>query len=190
MATGSSLAESWRLTEAFWAQTLSAFVRHPTIILLYALPVAVERAWALLRTRPIPAWWIPSLDALVVLWRALLCLVALWVVLTPAQDSSLWSMLTNNAVIQSRLSGLGESIGRQLRLLGWETLFYLIAFLLLNWLVSLVARLSFWNRDLDPQRRDNQRAAIATIGRNLVLVPLALIYVAVMIRDTMIHTHT
>jgi hypothetical protein len=181
--TGSTFTEAWRLTGTFWLQSLAAFARHPGLVLLYAVPAAAARAWVLLRTRPVPAWWIPCLDALLILWRLLMCAVALWIVLTPPQIATLRATLTSNSLLQSKLDGLGVTVGRQLRLLSWEIALYVVAFLLLNWLLTLIARLCIGARKIAPERKKNQRVALAAILRNLLLVPLALIYVAVVIRD-------
>ena len=137
----------------------------------------------LLRTKPVPAWWIPLFDAFLILWRVLMCAVALWVVLTPAQTATLRDALASNALMQAKLDGLGEAIGRQLWLLGWEILLYIAAFVLLNLLLSLSARL--WNRGRKAisDRQMNRQAAVAAVVRNLVLIPLGLIYIAVVVRD-------
>lgn len=166
----------------FWRQTLTAFARHPGIVLLYAAPVATERAWLMLRTKADPAWWLPSLEALSVIWRLMMCAVAVWLVLTPSQWATMKASLTDNALLQTKLDGLGETVGRQLWLLMWEVVLFVAAFALLIWMVSIMARL--WVRDLemDAEQKKHQRMAVGAVARNLFLFPLALIYVAVAIR--------
>jgi hypothetical protein len=41
-----------------------------------------------------------------------------------------------------------------------------------------------WARrqNVDPVRKENQRVALAAIARNLLLIPMALIYIAVVVR--------
>lgn len=185
---GSALTEAWRLSEAFWTQTLRAFAHHPAIILLYAAPVAIERAWAALRSRPIPAAWLPAVEALVFLWRLLMCAVAAWVVLTPAQRASMRTILRSNASIQRTLQLLGAKLGQQLWLLLWETVLCLAAFFLLNWLVTAIARLLLRGLNVEREQKKHRRVAFSAVARNLVLVPLALIYVAVVVRSVLTHT--
>jgi hypothetical protein len=185
---GSALTEAWQLSEAFWTQTLRAFAHHPAIILLYAAPVAIERAWAALRSRPIPTAWLPSVEALVFLWRLLMCAVAVWVVITPTQQISLRTILKSNTSIQGTLELLGAKLGQQLWLLLWEIVFCLAGFLLLNWLVTAIARLLLRGLNVEREQKKHQRVALSAVARNLVLVPLALIYVAVVVRSVLTHT--
>jgi len=162
---------------------LTAFAQHPGIVLLYAAPPATARAWLLLRTKPVPAWWLPSLETLIAVWRLLMCAVAVWVVLTPEQLASLQHTFTSNALVQNMLDALGERFGQQLWLLFWETAIYLAAFLLLNWLLSRMARLWVQGLDIDREHKLHQRQAMAAVARNLFLVPLAMIYAVVVIRQ-------
>jgi hypothetical protein len=180
--SGSAFTGALKLSVLFWQQTLTAMAQHAGIILLYAAPPATVRAWILLRTKPVPAWWLPSLEAFVALWRLLMCGVAVWVVLTPAQMNALRGTVTSDASIQVRLSRLGEIIGRQVWLLAWEIVLFAAAFLLLCLFVNLVARFWIQGQDADPIRLRTQRAAFATVGRNLLVYPLALIYIVVVVR--------
>lgn len=179
----STLVEAWRLSRVFWTQTLTAFAQHPGIVLLYAAPPATARAWLLLRTKAVPAWWLPSLEALIALWRLLMCVVAVWVVLTPAQMAALQHTFTSNALIQSMLDTLGENFGNQLWLLVWEIAIYLVAFFLLTWLLDGMARLWVRGLDMDAERKLHQRQAVSAVTRNLLLAPLALIYAVIVIRQ-------
>lgn len=180
--TESALAVAWQMSGAFLTQTLIAFAHHPGIVLLYAAPPATERAWVLLRSKPVPAWWLPSMEGLIAIWRLLLCAVALWVVLTPVQVAFLRGALTSNATFQAALDTLRENVRKGPGPLLWEVIFFLVAFFLLSWLLSLMAHFWIQAPDLEQERRENQRLALAAVVRNLLLIPLGLIYVAVVVR--------
>lgn len=180
--TESALAVAWQMSGVFLTQTLIAFAQHPGIVLLYAAPPATERAWVLLRSKPIPAWWLPSMEGLVAIWRLLLCAVALWVVLTPVQIAFLRGALTSSATFQAALDTFSENVNKGPDPLLWELAFFLAVFFLLNWLLSLIAHFWIEAPDLEQERRENQRLALAAVARNLLLIPLALIYVAVVVR--------
>jgi hypothetical protein len=179
--TATAFTGAWHLTGVFWKQTLSAFAHHPGIVLLYAAPVATERAWVQLRPQSVRAGWLPSLEALIMLWRLVMCFVAVWIVLTPAQVVALRASFASNVLIQDTLDSFGQKVARQLWLLSWEFVFYLAAFFLLAWLLSAMARL--WARDLDiaADQKKNERLALAAAARNLLLAPLAMIYAAILI---------
>jgi len=181
-STGSVFVEAWRLTRTFWSQTLTALAQHFPIILLYAAPPATYRAWVIIRTKPVPAWWLPSLEALVAVWRFLMIAVVVWIVLTPAELATLQTTLTSNAQIEDTLTRLGQTLGNQLWLLFWESAFFLAVFLGLSLLLSIMARLWVQGADIDMERKKDQRLAMAAVARNLLLVPLAMIYVVVVIR--------
>jgi hypothetical protein len=181
----SALSEALKLSGAFWKQTLTAFVRHPGVVLLFAAPVAIERAWALLRARPVPTWWLPSLEAVVYLWRLLMCLVAAWVVLSPAQTAALRAVLRSNARIQTTIGRAGATMGNQLWLLLWEIVFCAAAFFLLNWLLNAVASLGARSLNMDTHLKETRQGALVSAARNLLLVPVALIYLAVVLRDVL-----
>ena len=180
--TGSAFVVAWKMSGIFLAQTLTAFAHHPGIILLYAAPAATERAWVLLRTKSVPAWWLPSLEALVILWRLLMIGIAVWVVLTPPELESLQKTLASNALIQDKLDYLGENLGKHLRILTWEIIFFAAVFFLLVWLFSRGARLWMQGFDLPYVERDNEQMALAVAARNLLLYPLAMMYAVVLIR--------
>jgi hypothetical protein len=179
--TSSVFVQAWSLTGFFWAKTLAIFAHHAGIILLYAAPPATFRAWVLLRTKPVPAWWLPSLEALLIVWRLLMCGVAVWVALTPDQFSNLTDALQSEVLIQTSLSRLGGNVGDQLWLLAWETCFFLVAFLLLSLLLSYMSKLWVQGQDLSDERKGAQTTAMFAASRNLLLVPLALIYVVVVV---------
>lgn len=186
--TESPLHQAWRMSGEFWLQTLAAFARHPGIIVLYAVPAAAARAWALLRTKPVPVWWLPALEAMVIVWRLLMCVLTVWIVLTPKQVAKLRSVVASNARLQYKIEHLGAIVGSRLWLLAWEIVLFCAVFFLLNGLVSLSSHLWPGTRAVEPEQREHQRVALATIARNLFLVPLALIYVAVFLRNVFIRT--
>lgn len=183
LATESALHEAWRLSGEFWRQTLFAFARHPGVILLYALPAAAARAWALLRTEPVPQWWLSLLEALVIVWRLLMCVITVWIVLTPKQAATLRNILASNARTQDKLEHLGAIVGNRLVLLSWEIILFCAVFFLLIGLVNASARLWRGGRAVELEQRQHERLALAAIARNLLLVPLALIYAAVFLRS-------
>lgn len=183
--TGFALPQAWQMSAAFWEQTLAAFFSHPGIVLLYATPVALERAWVVLRTRSAPSRGLPWLEAVVVFWRLILCAVAVWVVVTPAQAAYLLKTLQSNTLIQATIDSLSQSLGDHLWLLAWEIGFCLTACIVLNFLLSGVARLWVMGQDVEPEERKNRRVAVTAVARNLVLVPLALIYIVVVVRQVL-----
>lgn len=117
-----------------------------------------------------------------------MCAVAAWVVLTPVQRTSMRTILRSNASIQGTLQLLGAKLGQQLWLLLWEIVLCLAAFFLLNWLVTAIARLLMRGLNVEREQKKHQRVAFSAVARNLVLVPLALIYVAVVVRSVLTHT--
>lgn len=183
--SGSALGEAWRLSKAFGTQTLAAFARHPGIILLYAAPPATIRAWILLQVEPRKAWRLPWLEAFVAIWRLFMCVIAGWAVLTPDQMRNLQTTLTSNALFQAKLDHVGEIMGKQLWLVSWEVVICVAAFCLLNWLLSTAARLWVRGQDLEPEQKKRQRLALTSVARNLLLIPLAMIYGVVLIRNVL-----
>jgi hypothetical protein len=180
--TGSAFVEAWKSSGAFLALTLAAFARHPGIILLYAAPPATERAWVLLRTKPVPAWWLPSLEALVVVWRVLFLAVAVWIVLPPQEMAQLRASLTSTATVQDSLDHLGANIGNHLWVFSWEALFFLIVFFAVFWLMNWGARRWIQGVDKVHVEKENERMALGVVARNLLLYPIAVMYGVVVIR--------
>lgn len=176
---------AWQMSAAFWKQAVAAFLSHPGIILLYATPVALERAWAVLRNKPIPAVSLAWLEAFVNLWRLLLCAVAVWVVVTPAEAAYLLKVLQSNTLIQATLDSLNNVLGNHFWLLAWEIGFCLAACVVLNLLLSGIARIWVMGQDVAPEERKNRRVAVTAVARNLILVPMALIYIVIVVRQVM-----
>jgi hypothetical protein len=180
--TGSAFVDAWKLSGSFLVQTLTVFGHHPGIILLYAAPPATERAWVLLRTKPIPAWWLPWLEAFVIVSRLILCAVVVWVALTPLEMVHLQTTLTDSTLVQVELYRLGQSMGTHLRMLTWQIVFFLIVFFLVVWLFGRMSRLWVQGLDLIPVQKDNERLALTVVARNLLLYPVAITYAVVVIR--------
>lgn len=170
------------MSAAFCAEMLRAFAHYPAIILLYAAPPATFRAWVLLRSKPVPPWWLPPLEMLVAVWRLFMCAVAVWVVLTPPEMDELQNTLVSGASLMGSFDRLGQNAAMEAGPLFWEIVLFVAALILLNWLFSLIARAWLLGQDLDYERKLTQRHAMTAVIRNLLLVPLALIYVVVVVR--------
>ena len=177
----SGFAAAWRLSAEFWVQTAAAVARHPFAILFCSAGLAAERAYLLLRSRPIRPWQFVLWETLLTIWRLLLCFVAVWVALTPYERQGLVRITTNYAQLQFTLQRLGAFLGRQLHVLGWEIFLFVAAFFVLNLLLRLVIRgLAHFVAELG--ERDKRKAYVAIL-RNLLLLPLALIYLVEMMRQ-------
>jgi hypothetical protein len=177
----SGFAVAWQHSAQFWAQTLAAVARHPLEILFCSAGLAAERAYLLLRSKPIRPWQFVLWEALLTVWRLLLCLVAVWAALTPHERQGLMRNLNNEAQLQYTLQRLGGFLGRELRVLAWELVLFFAAFFLLNMLLRLVMRLLA--QVIVPLGEIETRRAYVAIVRNLLLVPLALIYLVEMLRQ-------
>ena len=171
---------AWQNSLEFCAQTGMAVARHPLTVLACSAVPAAERAYLLLHTEPIPRWKLTLLEAVLTVWRVLLCVGALWVVLTPERWRTFWSRFADNDAMQKSLQHLGAYLGQHLRVVLWELVLFAAAFLLLNYALVLMARgLARLNALRDAER---QRAFVSVL-RNLVLVPLALIYLVELLQQ-------
>lgn len=171
---------AWQNSWGFWAQTGMAVARHPLLVLACSAVPAAERAYLLLHTEPIQRWRLTLLEAVLTVWRVLLCVGAVWVALTPEKRQALWFRFSNNAAMQKSLQHLGAYLGQQLHVLLWELALFAATFLLLNYVLVLVARLL---GRLGALRSADGQAAFVSVLRNLVLVPLALIYLVVLLQQ-------
>ena len=167
------LATAWHNSGQFWVQTGMAVARHPLVVLVCAAVPAAERAYLLLETRPIPAWKQSLLEGLVTLWRILLCVGMVWVAVSPERWQLVRLHFTGNQSAQVALQRMGTYLGDHLHVVLWELFFFAAAFLLLNYLLVLMSR-ALLSPDVPPTR--NRRKAFVSVLRNLVLVPLSLIY--------------
>lgn len=175
----SPLQLAWRHTCAFWVQTLLTVARHPAVILLCAAVPAVERGYMLLRARRAGRGELAILDLLVTLWRAGLVAVAIWAASSGVEWKALSQRFGVITAWQLALSALGSYIANHLRMVLWELLFFAVAFWLGARIVRALVQLGSgtgWLHD-----RLHQEAA-ASVLRNLILFPLALIYLVEMAR--------
>lgn len=164
---------AWHNSGEFWVQTGMAVARHPLVVLVCAVVPAAERAYLLLETKPIPAWKQSLLEGLVTLWRVLLCVGMVWVAVSGERWQLLRSHFSGNATAQMALQRMGIYLGDHLHVVLWELFFFAAAFLLLNYLLVLLSRALL---PPDVLRTRSRRKAFVSVLRNLVLVPLALIY--------------
>jgi hypothetical protein len=167
------IATAWHNSGGFWAETWMAVTRHPLVVLACGAVPAAERAYLLLETRPIPRWRLTLLEAILTLWRILICVAMVWVAVTPERWELTRAQLSGNVSAQVALQKLGAYLGNHLHVVLWELFFFAAAFLLLNYLLVLASRATV---PPDPPAQRNRRKAFVSVLRNLVLVPLALIY--------------
>lgn len=176
----SPLTLAWQHTCAFWVQTLLTVARHPLLILLCAAVPAIERGYMLLRARQAGRGELALLDLLVTLWRVGLVAVAIWAASSGVEWRTLsarWGVMT---AWQLALSTLGSYLANHLRMILWELLFFAVAFWvatrIVRGIVQVAAGPGWWLRD-----RLHQEAATSVL-RNLILFPLAVIYLVEMAR--------
>ena len=176
----SPLTLAWRHTGAFWVQTGLAMAHHWFIILVCAAVPAVERGYRLLRARSASRSSLALMDFLVTLWRIGLCIVAIWAGTSGREWHSLSARVGVAAAWQFSLEELGSYFAHHLRMLIWELVFFALAFWaagkLLDAVVTLAVRTGVWVRET------NYQQAAASVLRNLILVPLAVIYLVEMAR--------
>ncbi len=171
---------AWHNGGEFWTATLSAVARHPLLILVCAAVPAAERAYMLLETRPIPRWRVALLEVVLTVWRILLCIGAVWVAVTPERWHVIRVHFSGNVAAQRAMQQLGAYLGNHLHVVLWELALLAATLLLLNYLLVLAARgLS----RAGMLRRKNAQKAFVSVLRNLVLVPLALIYLVEMFQS-------
>ena len=167
------LTTAWHNSGNFWAETGIAVARHPLVVLLCGAVPAAERAYLLLETRPIPRWRLTLLEAILTLWRILLCVAMVWVAVSADKWQSLRSFFSESASAQLALQRMGTYLGDHLHVVLWELCLFAAAFLLLNYLLVLMSRALL---PPDVGGIKNRRKAFVSVLRNLVLVPLGLIY--------------
>jgi len=148
-------------------------MRHPLIVLACGAVPAAERAYILLETRPIPRWRLTLLEGILAVWRILLCIGVVWVAANSRQWALLRSHFSANETAQIAMQRLGRYLGDHLHVVLWELFFFVAAFLLLNYWLLLASRALI---PADPRGQRNRRRAFVSVLQNLILVPLALIY--------------
>jgi hypothetical protein len=171
---------AWQNSGEFWAQTGMVVARHPLAVLVCSAVPAAERAYLLLHAEPIPRWRLTLLEAVLTVWRVLLCIGALWVVLTPERWRTFWFRFSDNYAMQNSLQHLGAYLGQHLHIVLWELTLFAAAFLLLNYALVWMAR---GLARLDTLREADRQRAFVSVVRNLVLVPLALIYLVELLQQ-------
>jgi hypothetical protein len=171
---------AWQNSLEFWAQTGMAVARHPLVVLACSAVPAAERAYLLLHEDPIPRWRLTLHEAVLTVWRILLCFCALWVVLTPEKWRAFWSRFSDNDAMQKSLQHLGAYLGLHLHVVLWELFLFAAAFLLLNYALLWMGR---GLTRLGALREADRQKAFGSVLRNLVLVPLALIYLVELLQQ-------
>jgi hypothetical protein len=145
-----------------------------------AIPAA-ERWYVLSRREILPRERLALLEGLVTLWRVILCAVAVWAALSAPEWLQLRQHLGTVASWELALQHIGGHLGHRLRVVLWEYVLFLAAFWLLNETVArAVKKLAASSRGW-LNRKENCRATISVL-RNLVLVPLAVIYLVETVR--------
>jgi hypothetical protein len=184
LATGpTGFAEAWQHSKEFWVQIGAAIAHHPVLLLSLALIPAILRGYFLLRTQPTPRWQLNLTEALLTVWRVLICIVAIWTILTPREWRSFRFCVRDLDQLQYAIQRLGAYLGRNLHLLLWELLIFAVIFWLLNTLLSALARVTSDSRET--KRAISHRRAYASVLRNLFLGPLALLYLVAIIRQVL-----
>jgi hypothetical protein len=174
-------AMAWDHTRLFWWQTILAVSAHPFAVLFCAAVPAAERGYTLLQKNPIPRSRLVLLEATVTLWRIFLCWVAVRVALSRPEWLHLREQAASNAGWQLGMQRIGIHLSSHLHVVLWEIILFFAAFLLLNaifgWLLRLAAAAGLrWLKV--PQHKK----AAASVLRNLILAPLAVIYLVELLR--------
>jgi hypothetical protein len=165
---------AWQHSRIFWQEILTAAVRHLPLLLAVAVIPAALRAYLTLKSQSLRRWEFNLAEALLTLWRILICAVAIWVVLTPREWQAFTHRLQHTDQLQLAMQQLGAYLGRALHMLLWELLLFAVAFWLLHMLLSLLA--SQLSRAGNPERRVLRCKAFSSVLRNLIFAPLALMY--------------
>jgi hypothetical protein len=183
IVTGSTqgFAMAWEHTRLFWWQTGVAVAAHPLAVLFCAAVPAAERGYTLSQKEPIPRARLVLLEATVTLWRLFLCWVAVRVALSRPEWLHLREQAMSLAGWQLAMQRIGIHLSSHLRVVFWEIVLFFAAFLLLNallgWLLQLLASVSRnW------LRVTQHRKAAASVLRNLILAPLAVVYLVELLR--------
>jgi hypothetical protein len=179
----SPLALAWRHTGVYWSQTLATIAHHPAAILACAAVTAAGRCYVLLNGTRLRRGPMAALEFLVTLWRVMLCAVAVWAACSGRELRALTAQMGVIAAWQVALENVGVYLAHHLRAVLWEILFFALVMLLAEriarWLIlSLSPRI---HAIREPARA---RAALS-VWRNLILFPVALIYLIEMARPAL-----
>ena len=173
-------AAAWQHSKGYWQQTLMAVVHHLPLLLAVVIVPAALRAYLILKEQPIRRWELNLAEALLTVFRVLVCAVAIWVTLTPREWQNFKLRLRDTDQLQVAMQRLGAYLGKTLHMLIWELLLFAVAFWLLHLVLSIIAdRLA---RTGNTERRSLRYRALGSILRNLILGPLALIYLVAFAR--------
>jgi hypothetical protein len=176
----SPLAVAWRHTGVFWSQTAAAFVRHPVAILACAAIPAIERCYVLLHGTRLSRGPMAALELLVTVWRVILCAVAVWAACSGRELRALTARMGATAAWQMTLENVGAYLSHQVRAVLLEIVFLALVLLLAEriacWVVGSLSRRVQWFRE------HTHRQAVLSLWRNLILFPVALIYLVEMVR--------
>jgi hypothetical protein len=175
------LAAAWQHSEIFWQQTFGAVGRHLPLLLAVAIVPAALRAYLIRKAQTIRHWELNLTEALLTVWRILICVVAVWAVLTPREWQTFKMRLRDMDRIQLTIQRLGAALGRTLHILLWELLLFAIALLLIHVLLTFIAKLAA--QGSNAQKRLLLYKAASSFLRNLILAPLALIYIVAVLRQ-------
>jgi hypothetical protein len=175
------LAAAWQHSKLFWQQTLAAAGHHLQLLLAVSIIPAALRAYLILKAQPIGRWELNLAEALLTVWRILICAVAIWAVLTPREWQLFKLRIQDTDQLQFAMQKLGAYLGKALHILLWELLLFAVAFGLLHWAMSLIA--AQLARSGARDRRVLRYKAICSFLRNLILAPLALIYMVAIMRQ-------
>ena len=174
------LPTALRHTGEFWTQTGIAIAHHPLAVLICALVPAAARGYILLRGRHLERGQLALLEFVVTIWRVLLCGVAVWIACSGREWQILSAQVGAMAAWQVAINRFAAYAAHHLRIILWQLLFYAVAFLLAGkivaWLVQAIAKSNGWLRE------SHHRMAAISVLRNLILVPVAVVYAVEMAR--------
>lgn len=174
-------AAAWQNSRGFWQQTLTAVGHHLPLLLAAVVIPAALRAYFILKAEPVRAWELNLAEALLTVWRILICAIAVRIGLTPGEWQSFKQHLRDSDQLQLATQRLGAYLGRALHILLWELLLFAISLWLLHVFLSLIA--DILTRYSTPDRRVPHYKALGSILRNMIMVPLALVYLVALMRQ-------
>jgi hypothetical protein len=177
------LSAAWHASKVLWQQTLAAAFHHLPLLAGVAAAPAAIRSFLILESRPLRAWELNLAEAILTLWRVLICATAIWVTLTPREWAAFEQRLRHPDQFQMAVQHLGAHLGSALHLLAWEMVLLAFALWVIHVLLSLLAdRLALRG---DEDRHILRYKAWSSVLRNLILAPLALIYLASLAKDAL-----
>lgn len=179
----SPLSLAWRQTGVFWSQTFHALARHPLPIFACAAVPAVERCFVLLHGTRLSRGSMAAMEFLVTLWRVMLCGVVVWAACSGREFQVLHAQMGALAAWQVALDHVGAYLAHRVRAVLWEILFFVVVAILaegiVRWLVLAMARHVAWLREMSHQK------ATLSVWRNLILIPVVLIYLVEIVRPSL-----